>query len=323
MKQVRDGVYDIYIRLDRTRRIRRRIACASHLDALAVETEIRTQLGQQAKVKAFTINAVAEQYIPWMRMNHTEKTYKEKHRILLARVLPFFGAFLPDRLTSPLIETYKKKRLAGGKIHRQVNLELLCLQSLIKWGSERTPPLCNKLLFKIEPLPYKRQIPHVASREEINAIIDNASDLFHRSLFCAIYEAGLRSDEARRLTKADVNIEHGFLRIHGKGDKTRLVPLSKRLSVLLSERLKEARGHYVWDNIKSFKTAFAAAKRRGRITTHITPHTLRHSFASHNLEAGTDLRSLQEMMGHNDISTTQIYTHTTFRYLKEQIDNAF
>lgn len=323
MKQVRDGVYDIYIRLDRTRRIRRRIACASHLDALAIETEIRTRLGQQAKVKAFTINAVAAQYIPWMRMNHTDKTYKEKHRILLSRVLPFFGAFLPDRLTSPLIETYKKKRLAERKIHRQVNLELLCLQSLIKWGAERTPPLCNKLLFKMPYLPYRRQIPHVASREEINAIIDHASDLFHKSLFCAIYEAGLRSDEARRLTKAHVNIEHGFLRIHGKGDKTRIVPLSKRLSVLLSARLKETTGAYVWDNIKSFKTAFTAAKRRAGITARITPHTLRHSFASHNLEAGTDLRSLQEMLGHNDISTTQIYTHTTFRYLKEQIDNAF
>ena len=323
VKQVREGVFDVYIRLNQKERIRKRIKCSSMLDALAIETDIRNELGQQKRISPYTINTVAQKYIPWMRNHHSEKTYKEKYRMLLSQILPFFGAVLPDRITSQAIETYKNKRLAGRKIHRQINLELLCLQSLIKWGSEQTPGLCNKLLFKIKPLPYKRQIPYVANRDEINAIIDHTSDLFHRSLFCAMYEAGLRSDEARRLRPYDINIENGYLRISGKGDKTRIVPLSKRLSILLSDRLKECGKDFVWDNIKSFKTAFTASKRRAGITAKITPHIFRHSFASHNLEAGTDLRSLQEMMGHEDISTTSIYMHTTFRYLKEQIERAF
>jgi len=328
VKKVRDGVFDIYIRIDQTNegRIRRRVKCASELDALAIETDLRNSLGQQAKTAPHTINAISEKYIPWMRNNHSDKTYKDKHRMLLARVLPFFGAYLPDRITTPMIDLYKEKRLkesVRGRINRQINLELLCLQSLIKWGTGQTPALCNEMLFKMKPLPYKRQIPHVATREEINAIIDNASDLFHKSLFCAIYEAGLRSNEARALKPCDINIDKCFARIHGKGDKTRIVPLSNRLANLLKERLEECGDDYIWGNIKSFKTAFNASKRRAKITTKITPHVLRHSFASHLLEKGTDLRSIQEMMGHQDISTTQIYTHTTFALHKEYIEQAF
>jgi site-specific recombinase XerD len=324
-KQIREGVYAISIRFDQTPqgRIRRRVKCTSMLDALAIETDLRQGLGQQSKTSPYTINSIAGKYIDWMRMNHAHNTYKCKHRMLLTEILPFFGQFMPDRINSQLIETYKAKRLLNKKIHREVNLELLCLQSLIKWGAEQTPALCNPLAFRLKPLPYKRQIPHVATRDEINAIIDNASDLFHKSLFCAIYEAGLRSDEARRLRPQDVNTDNGYLRIHGKGNKTRIVPLSKRLQGLLIQRLSECGGVFVWGNIKSFKTAFNNAKRRAGITARITPHTFRHSFASHNLEAGTDLRSLQEMMGHEDISTTEIYTHTTFEMHKEQIERAF
>lgn len=133
----------------------------------------------------------------------------------------------------------------------------------------------------------------------------------------------MRSDEARRLRPSDINIQHGFVRVHGKGNKSRIVPLSKRLTGLLAERLKECGNEFVWGNIKSFKTAFNNSKRRAGITGKITAHVFRHSFASHNLEAGTDLRSLQEMMGHEDISTTQIYTQTTFSMHKEQIERAF
>jgi len=183
-------------------------------------------------------------------------------------------------------------------------------------------------------LPYKRQIPLVATRDEVNAIIDAASDLFHKSLFSALYEAGLRSDEARRLRPNDINVDDEVMRVHGKGDKTRVVPLSAegRLIGLLKERLSELDqlkkegkddGEYMWGNIGSFKTAFNGAKRRAGITHKITPHVFRHSFASHLLESEADLRSIQDMMGHKDIQTTQIYAHTTFGKNKKLVNRAF
>jgi len=325
VKKIRDGVFDIYIRLDQSNqgRIRRRVKCASELDALSLEASIREELGQQAKKKTYTVSYIAELYIPWMRNHHAEKTYHDKHRMLLSQVLPFFGHWMPDRITTQLIQKYKEKRSIKKKINRQINLELLCLQSMIKWGTEQKPALCNPLSFKIELLPDKRQIPHVATKSEINAIIDNTSDLFHKSLFCALYEAGLRSDEARRLRPSDINIQYGVLRIHGKGDKTRIVPVSNRLAYLLQERLKECGPDFVWDNIKSFKTAFNASKRRAKITTRITPHIFRHSFASHLLENDVDIRNIQALLGHEELSTTQIYAHTTFKQLQGEIERTF
>ena len=341
--QIVPGVYDIYIRVsaDDKDRIRKRVKCASEIDAHAIENSIREQLGLSTlKASPHTISIIAEKYIAWMK-NHVDGK-NDKPRMIKNFILPFFGHLMPDALTSPLIQKYKEKREAMAlnkaiiaakkkelpipkekKINRAINLELLCLASMIKWAASQTPALSNPLKFKFEALPYKRQIPLVATRDEINSIIDNASDLFHKSLFCAIYEAGLRSEEARELRPTDVNLGQRFFRIRGKGNKTRIVPMSPRLHELLTARLEKCGPDYVWGNIGSFKTAFNNTKRRAGITRKITPHVMRHSFASHLLEAGADLSSIQEMMGHEDIGTTQIYVHTTFARNKKLIEQTF
>ena len=210
----------------------------------------------------------------------------------------------------------------GRKIYRQVNLELLCLSEMLKWGFDQC--LCNEPMKRMSPLPYSRKIPEIPSPEEIERIIGNAVDQFHRSLFLALYHAGLRSEEARTLKWADVDFDNGWLRvIDGKGGKQRIVPLSSRLTESLQEYQKTSTGFFVWDNIISFKTAWKEAKRRAEITGRMTPHSLRHAFARHNLEHGTDLKSVQDMLGHEDIQTTQIYLHTTFRKHSEQVKKVF
>ncbi|MEN6349289.1 MAG: tyrosine-type recombinase/integrase [Syntrophomonas sp.] len=322
VKKVKEGVFDIYIRLGRADRIRKRIKCASQLDALAIETEMRRELGKEAR-SLFIVSSVAEKYIPWMELHQRPKTVIDKRRMLKSQILPFFGALFPDRITAQTVETYKAKRLQSGrKINRQVNLELLCLSSMLKWGYNQG--LCNEPMKKMSPLPYSRKIPEIPSPDEIEKIIQNTSGLFHKSLFLALYHAGLRSQEARSLKWDDIDFGRGYLRVaDGKGGKQRLVPLSSRLLELLQEHRKESTGVFVWDNITSFKTAWNASKRRAGITSKITPHTLRHAFASHNLEHGTDLKSVQDMLGHEDIQTTQIYLHTTFRKHSEQVKKVF
>lgn len=338
------GLYDIYIKFGRTDKdkFRRRRRFTTELQAIAYEASIRIQLGLEVKRHSpYTIAAVAEEYKTWMHGHIMGKN--DKPRMLDSSILPFFGHMLPDSVTSALINAYKEKRLAQAlnnaivkarkkglpiptkkPINRAINLELSMLSSMIDWGAKQNPPLCNPLNLKLEMLPYKRQIPEVATREEIDAIIANASDLFHKSLFCAIYEAGLRSDEARKLRPDQINLKENFIRVvRGKGNKSRIVPVSKRLASLLKARLQECGKEYVWSNIKSFKTAFNNAVRRAGITRRITPHVLRHSFANHLLEDGADLSSIQDMLGHEDIATTQIYIHTTYKRNKILIEKTF
>jgi len=320
VKQIREDTWDIYIRMGRQDRIRKRIKCSSHLEAIAAEAAIRKELGKPSR-SAMTISVIAEKYLEWVDIHQSPKTARDKKKMLFSQIIPHFGHLLPDYITPDTIKEFKKKRLAERKIFRQVNLELLCLRAMVKWAVRNG--LCNESLPQYDSLPYKRPLPDIPTAEEIEAIIQAASDQFHRSLFLALYHAGLRNEEARTLKWADVNFDYNFLKVTGKGNKQRIVPLSNRLAKEMREhRVTAGDGPFVW-GITTFQTAFEASIRRAGIKKRITPHMLRHAFASHNLEGGTDLRSIQNMLGHQDISTTQIYTHTTFQMHRSQIDKVF
>ncbi|MCY9399973.1 tyrosine-type recombinase/integrase, partial [Bacillus haynesii] len=147
-----------------------------------------------------------------------------------------------------------------------------------------------------------------------------------------LYATGIRVSEMIALKLSDVHLSMGFIRCFGKGRKERIVPLGEAASHAVGEYLSKARGKLLkkntedalflnhhgrqmsrqgfWKNLK--KIALEAG-----INKELTPHTLRHSFATHLLENGADLRAVQEMLGHADISTTQIYTHVTKTRLKD------
>lgn len=147
-----------------------------------------------------------------------------------------------------------------------------------------------------------------------------------------LYATGIRVSELIDLNLTDVNLEMGYVRCFGKGSKERIVPLGSVAVKHVSEYLRNGRVKLVrvkeesslfvnhhgrrltrqgfWKIIKKYA-------REANIDKDIMPHTLRHSFATHLLENGADLRSVQEMLGHADISTTQIYTHVTKSHLKE------
>ncbi len=183
-----------------------------------------------------------------------------------------------------------------------------------------------------------RKLPIVLSPQEIDTIlstIDISTDLGIRDLavFEILYSGGLRVSELCDLRLTDLLIDAEMLRVTGKGNKQRLVPLGPRAIRCLDKYFKRVRPSFarknknqgriflsrngnpltrmmVWLIIKKW-VGFTNIKKD------ISPHTLRHSFATHLLEGGADLRSVQEMLGHADISTTQIYTHLDKEYLKE------
>lgn len=158
------------------------------------------------------------------------------------------------------------------------------------------------------------------AQREVSAIIRSISNTKHRTAICLIYSAGLRVSEAINLRLADIDYDRGMIRIaQSKGRKDRHVPLSERLCAYLEEYLAEYTpkvwlfegqkgGRY---SIRSIQQIFHRACRSAGIRKPATVHTLRHSFATHLLENGTDLRIIQELLGHASTRTTEIYTHVS------------
>ncbi|MBW2427485.1 MAG: site-specific tyrosine recombinase XerD [Deltaproteobacteria bacterium] len=180
------------------------------------------------------------------------------------------------------------------------------------------------------------KLPDVLSVDEVARLLgtpDTAKPVGARD--CAmlelLYAAGLRVSELVNLKLQDVNLEAGFVRVIGKGSKERVVPIGLHAQKKIDSYLEKSRATLLKNQVSSYLFVARAAKpitRQGfwkllrryaaqaQLSKRVSPHSLRHSFASHLLEGGADLRAVQVMLGHVDIATTQIYTHVARRQLK-------
>ena len=181
-----------------------------------------------------------------------------------------------------------------------------------------------------------KKIPQTLSANEVDALLSQPN-IRHRqgirdkAILETLYATGMRVSEAVNLKIDDVNLNVGFLRCTGKGNKERIIPLGRKAIGSLKRYLHVSRPHQLKNKESDFLFLNRFGKkisrqslwklikryaREARIKKPIRPHTLRHSFATHLLERGADLRSVQEMLGHANISTTQIYTHISKERLK-------
>src|SRR5699024_7487284 len=181
-----------------------------------------------------------------------------------------------------------------------------------------------------------RTLPKILSPAEVNQLLDIDTDdpfsLRNKAMFEMMYATGLRVSELIHLSINDLHLTMGFVRSFGKGSKERIVPLGDPAKQATELYLEEARPYLLRGKVNDalfvnhlgnplsrqgfWEILKTVAKEKG-ITKNITPHMLRHSFATHLLENGADLRAVQEMLGHTDISTTQIYTHVSRKRLKD------
>jgi site-specific recombinase XerD len=171
------------------------------------------------------------------------------------------------------------------------------------------------------------KLPEIYSREELGRLFEAASDLQHRVFLMTTYAAGLRLSEARHLKPVHIHSERMLIRVEqGKGQKDRYTLLSPQLLEHLRRYWKERRpGEWLFPNQKrtgpvlrgTAQKAFYSAKRRAGLKRGRGIHTLRHSFATHLLEAGVDLRSIQLLLGHKSLQTTSLYLHVTEKKLTE------
>ncbi len=189
----------------------------------------------------------------------------------------------------------------------------------------------------LTPPAKSRKLPQVLSQAEVGKLLDSARDadpisLRDRALLEIMYGCGLRASEAIGLEIGDVDMRRGFVRPHGKGSKERIVPLGREAARAIDRYLRMGRQQLVGERIERklfvnfrggaltrqglYKIIQRHAKAAG-LEGRMSPHTLRHTFATHLLSGGCDLRSVQEMLGHADVATTQLYTHLSRERIKE------
>lgn len=176
-------------------------------------------------------------------------------------------------------------------------------------------------------------LPDMLTNEEVTKLLNSVSEndnlsIRNRAMLELLYATGLRVSELISLKFSNINIEECFVKIFGKGNKERLIPFGQKAQLYLKRYLrirKNTKSEFIFltrlnkpiSRIEFWRQLKQIAIKAG-IMKNITPHTLRHSFATHLLTGGADIRFVQEMLGHSSISTTQIYTHISQERLKEQ-----
>lgn len=245
------------------------------------------------------------------------------------------GVREPNRLTRPLLRDFvfllKDLGLSGASIRRGVSAIRTYYGFLVGEGKVTDDPSD-----RLESPRRGRVLPETLSVKEVEALlgaprVELPLAWRDRALLELAYGAGLRVSELCALSLTDLLLSENLVRVFGKGGKERLVPIGRSVIGAVSVYLHTMRpeldrgksGGRVLLNARgqplSRVGAWGVVKRsaeRAGITKRVTPHTLRHSFATHLLEGGADLRAVQEMLGHADLSTTQIYTHVDREYLR-------
>lgn len=243
----------------------------------------------------------------------------------------FFKNRILDTISSDEINNYilsliKENNISPSQQNQRINA--------IKFYYEKV--LDNdKTFYNIERPLKARTLPNVLSPNEIKMMIDNTTNVKHKCIISLLYSAGLRRSELIRLQITDILSDQMLLKIeHGKGNKDRYVGLSKYMLDLLRVFYAEYKPKlWLFESPKGdqysgssiVKVVKSAAKKAG-IVRRVTPHMLRHSFATHHLESGTDLRYIQEFLGHSSTKTTEIYTHvakTDFSRFKNPLDEIY
>jgi site-specific recombinase XerD len=213
-----------------------------------------------------------------------------------------------------------RRKLAPATVGRK----LAAVRSFLRFslGRSRVPDI------PLAPRRHRR-LPDAPRSDEIDAIVealegDGALAVRNKALIELVYSAGLRSAEAVGLDLTDVDFEQESVRVHGKGGKERVVPLGEEAAFQVARYLRDGRPRLA----RGANDALFLSARGRRLDTSTLrrllphPHRLRHAFATHLLEGGADLRTIQELLGHSSLSTTQIYSHVDGRRLRRVYDRA-
>ncbi|MBO5530146.1 MAG: site-specific tyrosine recombinase XerD [Bacilli bacterium] len=223
---------------------------------------------------------------------------------------------------------------------KTINRHIVSIKNYFKY-LERNELIKNNPMTDITGLKTPKKMPRVLSVEEVDKLLDielkDAYDYRNKAMLELMYSSGLRVSELLNLTINNIDFDMNLVRIFGKGSKERIVPMSDIATKYLFEYINLYRNTLIKNKVTDiiflnsrgnklsrqgfFKILKQIALEKG-INKEISPHVLRHSFATHLLNNGADLRSIQTMLGHENIETTQIYTHVSNNYVKQNYEEA-
>lgn len=283
----------------------------------------------------------------FLQMLKSEKFYSPHTCKNYTRDLQLFVDFLHSRdiqhwhdVDYRSVSAFAAQRFRQGKNGRTIQRELSSIRSFYKYLMRQNVVQNNPALEVKAPKTAKK-LPKTCDSEQIAQLLqphthDDPLTIRDLAIFELIYSSGLRLAELASLNMDSINYDSKQLRVTGKGNKTRYLPVGKKAVEAIQKWLR-----FRPATIKNAKqVALFTSKQGNRLShrsiqsrlqkllksqalgMHVSPHMLRHSFATHLLESSSDLRSVQELLGHADISTTQIYTHLDFQHLAEVYDKA-
>lgn len=255
----------------------------------------------ELKIRGYTENTI--KLYEYHNKNFLEKTGKE-----------------PGNIEEHDLKSYLADKISEGMDPKSISL---IKSSLLFYYNE-----IHKKGFHIKTPKTSKKIPNVLTPEEIKKLLEATSNTRHKLIIKTLYSSGLRVSELTNLKTEDINFDEKIAWVRGgKGKKDRMVIISQNLLLDLKEFIREnskEKGDYVFGDKNNKKLSernvqliIAKAKKNAGLEKEIHPHTLRHSFATHLLEDGIDIRKIQELLGHSDLSTTQIYTKISTKELKK------
>lgn len=286
-------------------------------DAKAIERELRTSKDKHIPVPRNTlVSELFLRYLDWYEMHRAATTYRDIKNVFKNHLKRLLGNYLAEEISENHINVYKRIRRAEHRSgNRCIIKELAYFSGFLTWCAKNK--YIKKRDFMIEKLPYTRPIPIVLTYKEALKFIRAAEPLY-RVFFLVLFNLGLRLSSARMLKWTDIDLSQRTLQITGKGGKPNKFPLPKWLYKELTVLKKKSRSQYVFPSrlkqtqpVSDVRKAIERAKTRAGITKRIYPHLLRHSLATHLLDKDINLRTIQDMLGHKDIKTTEFYTHVS------------
>ena len=295
--------------------------------ALQVEKDVQIKIAKGEYLgiyedKKIYFDKYGQQYLEYSKANKAWSTYKKRDWTNINHLTSFFKNKYIFEITPRLIEKYKVMRLERVA-PATVNRELACLKHMftkaIEWGYVKTNPAKSVKLLKEPPgrLRYLRS-------EEVMALINACAD-HTRPIVITALNTGMRKDEILNLKWADVDLENRKITvINSKNNESRVIPINQTLHKELSNLSRNTNGEYVFPNREGLpfgdiKKSFSSALKKAKIED-FRFHDLRHTFGSHMVMQGVDLRTVQQVLGHKDIRMTMRYSHLSPEYVQEAME---